>query len=178
MPTLLLLRHAKSSHDEAALADVDRPLNDRGRRAAPAMARRLRAGGWIPGRVLCSDARRTRETWELAAPLLEEVSSVAYLDELYLADAGEMLAVIREWGRDGDPLLVVGHNPGIQALAVRLAGSGEAEAIERMRRKYPTGALAVLHFGGDGWEDLAPGTGRLQAFVRPKDLPEADEQEL
>jgi len=179
MKTLLLLRHAKSSWDDDRLPDHDRPLAPRGRRAAPAMARLLQRRELTPDRVLCSTAARTRESWALVQEELGlEATPVVYIEGLYLADPGRMLRTIREEGRDAGTLLLVGHNPGIQELALALTELDRGGSVERMERKYPTAALAVIEFERDSWDEIAPGRGRLRKFVRPKDLPEAASERL
>lgn len=177
MPTLLLLRHAKSSWEDEDLDDFDRPLNPRGRRAAPAMGRVLLERGWVPDRVLCSPAARTRETWALVEEALGTEVPAEYPDVLYLAEPGEMVEEIRNAGREAERLLVVGHNPGMERLALALAADGAPELRERMAAKYPTAALAVLDFEG-GWDSVAAERVRLVDFIRPKDLPDAEERGL
>lgn len=177
MPTLLLLRHAKSSWEDDDLDDFDRPLNPRGRRAAPAMGKVLLERELVPDRVLCSPAARTRETWALVEDALDREVRAEYPEALYLADPGEMVEEIRSGGGEARRLLVVGHNPGMERLALALAGHGPPELRARMAAKYPTAALAVLDFDG-GWDSVAPGRGGLVDFIRPKDLPDADERGL
>lgn len=177
MPTLLLLRHAKSSWKDDELDDFDRPLNSRGRRAAPAMGEVLLERGLVPGRVLCSPAERTRETWALVAEILGADVPASYPDPLYLAEAGDILDVVRREGGRAERLLVVGHNPGLQDLAVALAADGDDELRARMAGKFPTAALAILSVEGD-WETVGEEPVRLVDFVRPKDLPDAAERRL
>ena len=175
--TLYLVRHAKSSWDEP-LDDHDRPLAPRGRRAALAMAEHMSAEGLVPDQVLCSAAVRARQTWERMAPILGETIPVDYDDALYLAGPAELLARIR--ATDGYPgsLLLVGHNPGLEELADGLASRGNDALRDRLRQKYPTGALAVLEIPGDDWSAAAPGAATLARFVRPKDLPGAERRRL
>lgn len=174
MRILYLLRHAKSSWDDSSLADHDRPLAPRGERAAPAMGRHMQSNGWIPELVLCSTAARTRATWAGAAPFLGDHLPVEYERELYGASAQELLGLLRSVPDDVGRVLVIGHNPGLEMLASGLAGEGPARGLARMRRKFPTAALAVLSCGANRWADLSPGSCRLDRFVRPRDLPEAD----
>jgi phosphohistidine phosphatase len=160
---LFLLRHAKSSWDEEGLADRDRPLAPRGRRATKVMARHLRDEKISPSLVLCSPARRTRET-------LKEVDPGGELeieDELYGASETELLERLREVPDATESVMLIGHNPAIHDLALSLAGSGERRAD--MERKFPTGALATLT-APDHWRDLGPGSAELVAFVTPKEL--------
>ncbi len=163
MKRLFLLRHAKSSWDDAGLPDHDRPLAPRGRRAAKLIAGHLAREGIEPELVLCSSSVRTRQTLErigLNAPVEIE-------DALYAAPASELLARLRAVGSRVDSVMLIGHNPGIQDLALRLAGRGPD--LDTMRRKFPTAALATLEFDG-AWSDLAPATAELVAFVKPKQL--------
>lgn len=162
--TLFLLRHAKSSWDDPTLADVDRPLAQRGRRACRLVAGHLRRERVVPGLVLCSPAARTRETLERIAPAFERRPEVRTEDALYGAGYADLLARLHEVRDTVDSVLVIGHDPAIRDLALRL--TGDAKPLEG---KFPTAALATLEFTG-GWGALAPGTAELVAFVTPKDL--------
>ena len=166
---LLLLRHAKSSWEHPGLSDHDRPLSDRGRRAARAMARTLAAEGLHLDAVLTSSALRARTTCEnVLAPLGPEPEVTV---ELYMASPREMLELVREQGPDVARLAVVGHNPGMENLAMALAGPGSnPKALARLRGKFPTAAMAEFEFDADGWAEVARGAGRLTRFIRPKDL--------
>jgi phosphohistidine phosphatase len=170
MRTLLLLRHAKSSWQNAGLADLDRPLAPRGRRTAPLMARQMVEKGWVPDLVLCSQALRVRETWQLMAPLLGAKIPCKILRTLYPGAPSRLLMSIHRAADEARTLLLIGHNPGLAALATDLCGSGPDKALAQLRAKFPTGALAVIGFDIERWSDLASGGGRLEAFVRPKDL--------
>lgn len=164
---LILLRHAKSSWPDD-VADTERPLAARGRRDAPAMGGWLRASGHVPGLVLCSIARRTRETWELAQQALGASPPVRYEPQVYGATSAELLALARQTAPDIGSVLIVGHDPGVQRLTLDLA-SQESPALARVRAKFPTAAIAILAFSG-AWADLAPGEARLEDFIRPRDL--------
>jgi phosphohistidine phosphatase len=168
MKRLYLLRHAKSSWDDPTLADHDRPLAPRGRRAAKAMADHLRMEGIAPELVLCSPSARTRQTLTAIAPGLGENADVRIEDELYAASAAALLDVLYELPDEVGSVMLIAHNPGIQDLALSLAGGGPA--VERARSKFPTAALATLELDGS-WRELAPGGAELVTFVRPKDLP-------
>lgn len=165
MPTLLLLRHAKSAWDDPDLADHERPLNARGRRAAPAMGRRVRAEGLAPDLVLCSSARRAQETWELAGREVAVRPKVLVERGLYLCGADVLLARLRKLGVENCVLLVA-HNPDLHELAGALAGSGPPEALRALRTKLPTGGLAALAI--EGWRTLGPRAGRLLFFATPR----------
>lgn len=170
MIELLLLRHAKSSWEDDSLADFDRPLAPRGRRDAPVMGRYLRRQRLLPERVLCSSAIRTRETWALAREAMELDPPVRFTERLYHASARTLLDEIREVDSAPERLLLIGHNPGMQALALGLAGEGPERELERIRRKLPTAALVVLRFDVDDWREVEPGAGELERFVKPKEL--------
>jgi phosphohistidine phosphatase len=156
MKRLYVLRHAKSSWDDPDLADHDRPLSARGRRAADAIGRHLRAEGIEPELVLCSSSARTRET--LARIGLEgEIER-----ELYGASAGELIARLRDVPASVESLLVIGHNPGMHDLTLALADGPPGN--------YPTGALATVELDVGSWSAIVPGCGRLIDFVRPREL--------
>ena len=166
--TLVLFRHAKSAWPD--VPDHERPLASRGIRAAPVMGRWLRDAGLVPDLVLCSTARRARETWQFAQTGLAAAPTVSFEDRIYGEDAAELLALIREVPPATGTLLLIGHNPAIEDLALMLAAPSPGPGdLERMRAKFPTAAIAVLRFGGT-WHDLAPGRARLTAFVTPGDL--------
>ncbi len=92
------------------------------------------------------------------------------LDGLYDSSTGDYVEQIRQHGGHADPLMVIGHNPTIQALALILDDNGERVVRSDISLKYPTGALAVLEVLLESWADLEPGSGRLTAFFRPRDL--------
>ena len=161
---LYLLRHAKSSWTDPGLADHDRPLAPRGRKAAALIGEHLRRERLAVELVLCSTARRARETLELLR--LDSVAGATHVEpELYGASAEELLERLHQLPEDLEAALLIGHNPAIHDLAAGLTGarSGLAE------RKFPTGALAELSFTAS-WSGLRPQGANLEAFVRPKDL--------
>lgn len=166
MPTLLLLRHAKSAWDDAALSDHERPLNERGRRAAAAMGQRIRAAGYRPDLVLCSSARRAQETWRLAAPELDAAPRLAVERGLYLCGPDALLARLRRLEAE-DCALLVAHNPDLQDLALELAGEGAPATLRALATKLPTAGLVALSL--EAWRTLAPGAARLVLFATPRD---------
>ncbi|MGH2945214.1 MAG: phosphohistidine phosphatase SixA [Solirubrobacteraceae bacterium] len=168
MKRLYLLRHAKSSWKEPGLSDHDRPLAGRGRRAANAIARHLREQGIEPQLVLCSPARRARETLEPIEPALGR-RAVRVEPELYGASVGALLEQLRAVRDDLESVMLVGHNPGLQQLALALARP--APELDELEAKYPTAALVTLAFPGPSWRDLDRDTADLVGFVRPRDLP-------
>ena len=144
MPRLLLLRHAKSSWGDPGLPDMERPLSPRGRRNAAAMAKELDAEGLMPDKVLCSPARRTRETLAALLPYLDGEGHVAIEPKLYDSMPGDYISAIGRSGGEARTLMVIGHNPTIQATARWLSGDGEPGLLAELTAKYPTGALAVI----------------------------------
>jgi phosphohistidine phosphatase len=162
-----VLRHAKSSWDDPALADHDRPLNERGRRAAKAMRRHLAGAGIAPDVVLCSTAVRARQTLERLEPALDG-AAVSVDAQLYGAGARTLLDRMRALPESVGSVMVIGHNPGLQELVLGLAAPGPSR--DRVALKFPTAALATLAFDAAGWRALAPGAAELVAYTRPRDL--------
>jgi phosphohistidine phosphatase len=164
---LYLLRHAKSSWDDAGLADHDRPLAPRGRKATKLIAEHLRREKIKPDLILCSSARRARETLDgISAPFGEDVR-VEFEKELYGASERDLLDRLHRVPDEVGSAMLVGHNPAMHALALNLAGKGgEDSAIEQ---KCPTGALATFEFEGS-WGEIERGGATLAGFVRPRDL--------
>lgn len=176
---LVLLRHAKSAWPD--VPDHERPLARRGQRDAPAMGRWLREADHLPDQVLCSTARRARETWQLTGTELGASPPASFDGRLYQTSAGQLLDLIHRTSPTVKTLLIVGHDPAIPELALMLAatapsapaggggGAGASAMLDRMRAKFPTAAVAVLEFTG-GWDQLAPGSARLTCFMPPRDL--------
>lgn len=159
--TLILMRHAKSSWDDPATDDHDRPLNGRGRRSAVALGDWLRDTGWLPDQVLCSTATRTRETYAgLNIPLAAEFHSA-----LYHASAATMRQLLA--AATGRTVLMIGHNPGIGDFARRLLA---APPDHPRFADYPTGATLVARFDIASWDRLDWQSGRAADFTVPRDL--------
>lgn len=168
MPRLLLLRHAKSSWNDPAAEDFDRPLNARGRAAAPVMGSHVAALGLTPDRILCSSARRTRETLALLLPYFDDDVDIRVTHDLYMAGEDRMIDQIRAHGGTAATLLVIAHNPGLQETAVALAGSGDAAILTAFGEKFPTAGLAVIDFPAVKWVDLESKSGKAIAFLKPR----------
>lgn len=173
MKRLLLLRHAKADPGGKQNKDHERELTARGRANAAAMGAWMHINAPAPELVLCSDAARTVETWEIIAQELDATPHVEFVEQLYLAPSRRIQAIVRESG-ETETVLVVGHNSGIEECAAELtrkpASKEEAARLETLREKFPTCALAVLEFDIAEWSALTPGTGALVEFVRPKDV--------
>jgi phosphohistidine phosphatase len=165
--TIYLLRHAKSSW-KTGLPDHERPLAPRGRRAAKAIRRHLQDQGIQPELVLCSTASRARETLERIEPALGGAADVRIEPELYGAGADALLDRLRSVPDAAGSVMLIGHNPGLQLLALDLARPGPE--LRELEEKYPTAALATLAFRGASWRDLEPGVAQLAGLVRPRDL--------
>jgi phosphohistidine phosphatase len=164
MTTLYLLRHAKSSWDDPTLADKERPLAPRGRRDAKLLAEHLRRERIAPELVLCSPAVRTRQTLELVRP----PGRIAFLDALYGASCDELLERLRSLPDTVASVMLIGHNPGLQELALELASGGSG--LEQLEAKFPTAALATLSIVSGRWSSLASGDAILTGYVVPKQL--------
>lgn len=170
MKTIFLLRHAKSSWDDPQLADFHRPLARRGIKAAPRVGAYMASNGFIPDRVLCSAARRASETWALVSRELEDGPQVEFREDIYHASASSLLALLKELPDSDERVLLVGHNPTFEELALALAPKGNPESLASMVRKFPTGALAVLDVPVERWAELREGIGYLRDFVVPRKL--------
>lgn len=168
---IYLLRHAKSSSDDAARDDHDRDLAPRGRQAAERMGVYCAAEGIAPALVLCSTARRTRETLARLVPHLKGTERIELEDGLYLAGATDLLRRLRRLEDPVRSVMLIGHNPGMHQFALLLCGGGDAAALARLRAKYPTGGLAEIALTVDRWRDADTGQGRLARFVVPRELP-------
>ncbi|WP_086825204.1 histidine phosphatase family protein [Streptomyces sp. NRRL B-24572] len=163
---LFVLRHAKSAWPEG-VADRDRPLGPRGLRDAPAAGSFLAESGVLPDLALCSPARRARRTWELAAAELAGPVPTRHDPRLYGADAPELLDVLHDVPDEVATLLLVGHNPGLEDLVLLLATRSVGDALDRVRTKFPTSAIAVLTWSGT-WTDLRPGEALLTDLAIPR----------
>ncbi len=173
MKSLLFLRHAKSSWSSPELADHDRPLNGRGRAAAATMGRYIVEHDLLPELILCSTARRARETLERAATEWSYLPPAHIERALYDFSGGRgYLDLIGKTDNQVASLLVIGHNPTIEILVSDLIGEADPELVEKLTFKYPTAGLAVLEFDTDKWSDVAPGKGKLITFALPRELEE------
>lgn len=166
---VFLLRHAKSSWDSEG-DDHDRDLAPRGRQAADRMAAYLQAENIAPALVLCSTARRARETLARVVPALHGTGRIEFEEGLYLASGGAMLRRLRRLDDDVASVMLVGHNPGMQELALLLGEHGDEDMLRRLRSKYPTGGLAEIAVNCRHWRDLGAEQGTLVRFVVPRDL--------
>lgn len=158
MKRLIVVRHAKATH-KPGFADADRPLTTRGRRDATAAGEWLRGQQLMPEMVLCSAARRTRQTWDQLAAALADGHDVDvdYDERLYEADDDDVLDIVGATPDDVQTLMIVGHNPAMQQVASVLTSQPDLA--------FPTTAIAVIDLGG--WARLVPGAGSAHAFWSP-----------
>ena len=171
---LILLRHAKSEKAEPGMSDHPRRLNARGKNDAAVIGAYMARHGLVADLVLVSTAERTRQTWERVAAALSKPPRVVYEDRLYNAAPEAIIALLKKTAPAVRSLLVVGHNPGLHEAARRLIASGDVEARERLNEGLPTSGLAVIDFASKDWRKLHPQGGRLERFVSPRSLAQAD----
>jgi phosphohistidine phosphatase len=161
MKKLLLLRHAKSSWEDVSLPDFERPLNERGRRAAPLVGKFMRQRKIQPDIILCSPARRTRETIALVLEAAGIETETRYDERIYEATASRLLEIISGIEDDKREVMLVGHNPGFENLLERLTGQ---------MKRMPTATLALITLNAESWSEAAAKGGSLEAFVKAKEL--------
>ncbi len=174
MKTIYLFRHAKSDWADAGLKDRERPLSERGQKAAPQMAAYIKAQKYKPDIILCSSARRTVETYDALKEVLADSVPVRFEDGIYLAEPHKLMERLRWLDDDIKSVMIIGHNPGMAQLALQLTrspdDSEEEKLHKRMRDKFSTAALAVIKAPIKAWTELENGKGRLADFMRPKDF--------
>ena len=164
MKTLFLLRHAKSSWTRPDLADFERPLNDRGERAAPFMGEFMAREGLAPSIILCSPAMRAKQTAQLVKSSGTLEADIRFEHRIYEASPQGLRQVVFELDDTYASVMLVGHNPGIEGFIRFLTGH-----LEPM----PTAAFAVIKLNVDKWDETCDGCGALQNVYRPKDLTSA-----
>jgi phosphohistidine phosphatase len=167
---IYLLRHAKSSWDDPSLTDKERPLAPRGRRAGEVMCDYLQLADVEPDLVLCSPSLRTRQTLESVRPAIGSRVMVKVEPMLYHGGVPDLTERLRRLPDKIGKVLLVGHNPSLQSLAISLSAGGDHGALSRIKTKYPTAGLALLVLERGHWAELGPGTCALHSFVVPRDL--------
>ena len=168
MKTLTILRHAKSSWDDP-VADFDRPLNARGRKAAATVGAELRRRGAKFDCAIASPAKRVRETLDQLAKGYGALLSLHFDERIYLASADNLLDLVRGITDDVRAALIVGHNPGLHRLALLLTRD-EGRFRRQIADKYPTGAAATVELDAKRWREVEPGSGELSGLILPRDL--------
>jgi phosphohistidine phosphatase len=161
MKTLLLLRHAKSSWKNGNMRDFDRPLNNRGTKAAPMIGRLIRKKKLRPDVVLSSSAERARQTAALVLKSAQLKTDLRHDERIYEAGAPRLLEIVSQIDDDADVAMLVGHNPGLEELLEDLTGEA---------RHLPTAALARIELDVEKWDNVHEGAGRVEWLIKPKDL--------
>lgn len=165
--TLYILRHAKAEAGSVTRDDHQRTLTDRGLAAAETMGKYMMRHGIQPDKILCSTAERAMTTWERVQEAYKKPPPVEYSEKLYLASANEILRIVAETPEATTQVLLVGHNPGLHQLCLKLAKEGEEELLNTLTLKFPTCALAAIAFDGH-WKEIAKARGLLTRFITPK----------
>lgn len=173
MKKAILLRHAKSSWDDPAIEDSDRPLNARGRAAAPMIGRWLAERRHIPDTILCSASRRTQETVSRLRQSIAGLPEPIVERELYHASPRAMLDRMGRLPRTCETVMLVGHNPGLGALVRKLSDGRENRRCRRAFEHFPTGAAAVMELDLGDWSDICYASARFVDFAAPRELMEA-----
>jgi len=164
---LQLVRHAKSSWADSSLSDIDRPLSGRGKRAARALAQHLAEADELPEFVLCSPAKRARQTLAAARGVLRTGAVIRIEPVVYEGGLDELFGMLSDLPPAAGTVMVIGHNPTLQDLALQLIDPGETPELVRLRDKFPTGSMATLVVP-EGWDMLASGCARLHSFWTPR----------
>ena len=173
MKKVILLRHAKSSWADPALEDHDRPLNKRGKSAAPVIAQWLAHRKHLPDTILCSSSRRTRETVEQMRKAVPDLPEAAIEPTLYHAAPGTMLERLKELPASAETAMLVGHQPGLGSLARLMSDGREKRRCRRAYEHFPTAAAAVLELDIDDWSELDVAKARFVDFAKPRELMDA-----
>jgi phosphohistidine phosphatase len=161
MKTLLLLRHAKSSWKETGARDFDRPLNQRGLKAAPVIGRLIRKRKLRPDLVLSSPAERARQTAQLVLDAAGLETELRYDERIYEASASRLFEIVSQIEDDARTAMLVGHNPGLEELVEAL--TGEAPGLS-------TAALACIELDIERWSKVQARANQLVWLAKPKEL--------
>ncbi|SRR5579883_1549792 len=161
MKNLILLRHAKSSWDEPALSDFDRPLNNRGKKAAPIIGKLMKERQLKPDLILCSPSKRTKQTAKLVLDSAKLDLDVTFDKGIYEASTSKLLNILKSQEATAESILMIGHNPGLEDLLTELTGCHE---------HFPTAALANIVLDIENWKGIKYGAGELKWIVRPKEI--------
>jgi phosphohistidine phosphatase len=170
LKTLTLLRHAKSSWDDPSLDDFNRPLNERGWKAARRMGHELKSRDMSFDLVLASTAARVRETIDGLQEKYDFGAPIQFEPRMYGASTDELLSLIRALPESVHAPLLVGHNPGLERLIVELTRDDKGGLRRRVAGKFPTTSLAVIELPADRWPDIASGSGTIADLILPKEL--------
>ena len=167
MKRLAILRHAKSSWADAGMDDFDRPLNDRGRKAARQIGVEIRARGHKFDLILASPAARVRETLDGVGEL---EGTVQFEPAIYLASEGLLLSLVRGLPVEAQSALLIGHNPSLERLLGTIARGDSRGFRPQIEGKYPTGALAIVELDVEDWPDVEAECGEIVELILPREL--------
>lgn len=165
---LYLLRHAKSDWNNTFLSDFERSLNQRGRRSASKIASFISTNKIHPELILCSSARRTRETLEIIQHSFNPKTEFSIENELYASSVYDLFKRIQRVPDSIKSLMIIGHNPGIQDLSLEL--SAPSELRDQISEKFPTGSLVDLIIKTESWSSTSPGDAEIISFTTPNDI--------
>ncbi len=174
MLRLLLLRHAKAERLRPGERDHDRRLTERGRGDAQRIGAYMARHGLVPDQVTVSPSARTRETWSLAAAAMGGQPNTVFEQRVYEASPAALLELIKQTDPRVRTLLMIGHNPTLQELAVQLVATGDVDTRQRLQKDFPTTGLAVIDFALDNWDKVHPQGGRLEHFIEPSSIAKGD----
>lgn len=174
MRRLMLLRHAKTERAVPGERDLDRELMKRGRADVPVIGAYMAHHGLTPDLALVSPAKRAQDTWTLLAAAFAKPPRMVSDERIYNATPDALIGVIGET-RKAHTVLLVGHNPGLQDLAVQLIASGDVDMREQLKEKLPTSGLVVIDLPIDDWSLIHLHAGRLERFVSPRLIAAATE---
>ena len=161
MKTLFLLRHAKSSWDDARLSDFERPLNERGLQSAPRIGEVFKQNNFQTELILSSPAKRAAQTAELFKEAAQLNDAIKFDERIYEASPSKLLEILAEQSDELNSILLVGHNPGLENLVKFLTSE-----VQPM----PTAALAVINLEIENWININAANGKLQTLLRPKEI--------
>ena len=171
MRTLIFLRHAKSSWALPGVDDFDRPLNDRGNNAAPKMANWLTSEGIKPDVIVCSSAKRTRETLAHIEPMFSQEVATILEPNLYLASSNTLFECAAKLDDAYETAMLLAHNPGLHDAALSALTAASRRESGEMRSRFPTCACAIISLPINSWSEINTDIGELDAYVTPKGLP-------
>lgn len=165
MKKLFIMRHATADNTAQFNDDHDKPLTQKGCKEARDIGKFMAEQHLLPTHILCSDARRTRQTLENMLPFLNKETHIHYLHTLYLATPGEMLKIITETPDSCHSLMVLAHNPGVHQLANFLAKEDESHELIELRRSFAPATLACFTVEQPDWKNFDPQCTQLQKYL-------------
>jgi phosphohistidine phosphatase len=171
MKTLTIFRHGKSGWDAPVSRDFDRPINERGVRGSKLVGTYCRREGLIFDAVYSSPAVRCVETLDAFWEGYGEILHPNWDKRIYLASGGSLLDWLNELDEAGDQILMCGHNPGCEELALMLAPDVKGDLLrDEIEEKFPTAAICQIEIDAPDWASVKEGNGKIVRFLRPRDL--------